>query len=338
MKSGETEPPVVEWWVVGDREGRVSTGAASSQPAVHEVAATRSADLWVAALDGLPTTDFIAYKVRGELGETEPHVFRIGVPPGESFRFAAFGDTRTNHHVHRAVIEAMAREKIEFVVHTGDMVDRGGIQSQWDRFFQIERPLLIKTPIVPAIGNHDMSARRYFRHYFMHNRWTKSRRYFVHDWGNLRIVIIDGGIECRDGCAQYVFAERALAEGVRQGKLMAMMLHYPPYSSGAHGSHEGVQESISELARRYGVELVIAGHDHNYERTKPIDGVTYVVSGSAGAPIRPVNPRWFTAEARTEPHYVLIDVESNRMILRAVNLKGDTFDTAVLEDNPPQAK
>lgn len=324
MKSDHDEPPVVEWSV----EGAVGEST--------RVTAERDVDLWIATLDDLPISDRIRYTVVTSRGSTEAQSFRIGVPDGESFRFAVFGDTRTGHQVHRAVVEAVAREKIEFYVHTGDMVDRGGIQSQWDLFFQIERPLMVKTPVVPAIGNHDMGARHYFRHYFMHQRWTRGRRYFSHDWGNLRIVVIDGGIECRDGCEQYVFAERALAKGAAEGKMMAMMLHFPPYSSGKHGSHMGVQKSISELARRYGVEVVIAGHDHNYERTKLIDGVTYIVSGSAGAPIRPVKPQWFTAEARTEPHYVLIDVERDRLVMRAVNLRGDTFDTAILRDNPPR--
>jgi hypothetical protein len=116
--------------------------------------------------------------------------------------------------------------------------------------------------------------------------------------------------------------------------LTVMFLHWPPYSSGAHGSQKNVQKPITDLSRRFGVELVVAGHDHNYERTRPIHGTTYVVSGSAGAPIRPVKPRWFTARARTEPHYVLVDVETDRMVLRAVNLRGDTFDSFVIEPNP----
>jgi Icc-related predicted phosphoesterase len=115
-----------------------------------------------------------------------------------------------------------------------------------------------------------------------------------------------------------------------------MMLHFPPYSSGDHGSHLGVQEPVTQLAKRHGVELVITGHDHNYERTVEIEGTTYIVSGSAGAPIRAVRPQWFTAHARTEPHYVLIDVEGHRMTLRAVNLKGEVFDTHIIEPNPPQ--
>jgi Icc-related predicted phosphoesterase len=118
---------------------------------------------------------------------------------------------------------------------------------------------------------------------------------------------------------------------------MVMALHYPPYSSGEHGSSPDVQGPISTLARRHGVELVLTGHDHDYERTRPIDGTTYVVTGSSGAPIRPIQPRWFTAEARTEPHYVLVDVEPERLILRAVNLRGETFDTAVIDANPPHS-
>jgi 3',5'-cyclic AMP phosphodiesterase CpdA len=189
---------------------------------------------------------------------------------------------------------------------------------------------------MPVVGNHDVSGRDYFRRYFLHALWSDNQHYFVREWGNLRVVGVDTGIECRAGCSQYYFAERALEEGRRKGQLMVLAMHQPPYSSGEHGSSSTTQGPISALARLHGVELVVAGHDHNYERSQPIDGTTYVVSGSSGAPIRPVRPRWFTAEARTEPHYILVDVEPHRLILRAVNLAGDTFDTTVIDDNPPR--
>ena len=89
---------------------------------------------------------------------------------------------------------------------------------------------------MPLVGNHDVSGRDYFRQYFLHALWAQNEHYFVRDWGNLRVVGVDSGIECREGCSQYYFAERALAEGARLGKLMVMALHYPPYSSGEHGS------------------------------------------------------------------------------------------------------
>jgi 3',5'-cyclic AMP phosphodiesterase CpdA len=292
--------------------------------------------MWVAELRDLPSGPAIRYRVRSAIGDTPDYQFRVGAEKDRRFRFGAFGDTRTGHSVHRSIVEALDREKVDFTVHTGDMVDRGGRQDQWTRFFQIERPLLVDTPIMPLVGNHDVSGRDYFRRYFLHALWAQNEHYFVRDWGNLRVVGVDSGIECREGCSQYYFAERALAEGARLGKLMVMALHYPPYSSGEHGSSSDVQSPISTLARRHGVELVLTGHDHNYERTQPIDGTTYIVTGSSGAPIRPLRPRWFTAEARTEPHYVLVDVEPERLIVRAVNLAGDTFDTTVIDNNAPR--
>jgi hypothetical protein len=117
--------------------------------------------------------------------------------------------------------------------------------------------------------------------------------------------------------------------------LMLMLLHQPPYSSGAHGSDEYVQGPVEGLATEYGVELVIAGHDHNYERTKLIKGVTYVVSGAAGAPIRPVKKQHFSEVVRTEPHYVVFDVNSDRLALRAINVAGETFDAAIIQALPP---
>jgi predicted phosphodiesterase len=351
LKAEGIPAPEVDFWVDLDADRKEAAPPSSSAPAaaaqppsgrstpsrlMQTATARRSADLWVAELRDLPSGPAIRYRVRSALGTTPDHQFRVGATQDRRFRFAAFGDTRTGHSVHRSIVEALDREAIDFTVHTGDMVDRGGRQDQWTRFFQIERPLLVDTPIMPLVGNHDVSGRDYFRQYFLHALWSNNEHYFVRDWGNLRIVGVDSGIECREGCSQYYFAERALAEGARRGQLMVMAMHYPPYSSGEHGSNADVQGPISSLARRHGVELVLTGHDHNYERTEPIEGTTYVVTGSSGAPIRPLRPSWFTAQARTEPHYVLVDVEAERLILRAVNLAGDTFDTTVIDPNPPR--
>lgn len=328
----------VEYWTEDASSTTSDTDKVPKGGLVLSVDMKQENDLLIATLQDLPMDKKTAYRVRTERGTTPIRRFRVGRKKGEGFRFAAFGDTRTGHSVHRAVVEAVAKERIDFVVNSGDLVDRGGVKSQWQRFFQIEKPLLERTPIIPAIGNHDWSGRQYFRRYFMLDRWTGDRRYFTQDWGNLRILTVDAGIECREGCAQYSFAEKALAEGSQRGMLMAMQLHFPPYSAGKHGSNKAVQKPLTDLARRYGVELVLAGHDHNYERTKVLDGTTYIVSGSAGAPIRPVSPEPFTAHTRTEPHYVLFDVIDDQITLRAINLQGEVFDSAVIQPNPPQAR
>ncbi len=309
---------------------KADTGGSGSQ------VAQREGDLYGATLAALPRGPVISYEVEvgGKVAGTGS--FRTGTAPGETaVRFAVFGDTRTNHQVHRAVIEAVAKEKIDFFLHTGDMVERGGKPEQWITYFQIERPLMEKAPILPSIGNHDLGNRGYYTTYFFLDEWTLGNSYFVTDWGNVRLISLDVNIICEERCRQYDFVKKALADGAAAGKLMVMFLHHPPYSSGSHGSDLVLRDVLAKLAKAYGVELVVTGHDHDYERTKSMDGTTYIVSGSAGAPIRAVNPQPFTAEARTEPHYVLVDVDGDRLSIRAINLRGEVFDSAVIPQNPP---
>ena len=334
VKAPLSEPPVVEWWTTPSKQYIAPAPERNRRRATGEL----WVDLWVTQLDHLPLDSFIAYRVRSELGDTEPEVFKAGATRGKPFRFAFFGDTRTNHNVHRAVIDAVAKQDIDFFVHTGDMVQWGGREPEWETFFRIERPLTRRAAIFPSIGNHDMSPRDFFGRYFLTTWWSSSLSYYYQDWGDLRVVAVDTGIECRDGCVQNWFARRALAEGARRNMLMILSMHFPPYSSGAHGSTEHVREAVEEIATKYGVELVLAGHDHNYERTKKIKGVTYVVSGAAGAPIRPVKKQHFSEVVRTEPHFVLADVNRDRIALRAINLQGETFDDDLIPALAPRGR
>ncbi len=61
-----------------------------------------------------------------------------------------------------------------------------------------------------------------------------------------------------------------------------MFLHKSPYGSSRHGGDAKVREDLEPLFVKHAVDLVFSGHDHVYERTIPIRGVTYVVSGGGG--------------------------------------------------------
>jgi len=333
-------PPTIEWWHDGSADEADSSPltAVGELPTLAEprrLEAELLDGLWVATLEGLPLDGGLHYRVRSKIGDTKAIPFKAGVSRGRPVRFAAFGDTRTGHHIHRALIEALARERVDFVVHSGDLVEFGGVEKLWRQFFRIESPSIAGRPLFASVGNHDISQRGYFRKYFMTERFAGSDRYFHRDWGDVRVVILDIEAELRAGSAQYEFLEERLAEGVRLGMTLVISLHYPPYSSGSHGSYQELQEVIGEIGPRFGVELVLAGHDHNYERSVPIDGVTYIVAASGGAPIRKISPTRFSAMLRTEPHYVLFDVQHGQLIGRAINLAGDVFDSFVIQQSSP---
>jgi hypothetical protein len=81
------------------------------------------------------------------------------------------------------------------------------------------------------------------------------------------------------------------------------------------------------LFEQYGVDLVINGHAHDYERTIPINGVTYVVTGGGGAPLYPVGKSDFTAFALAAHHLVSITLTNDQMELKAIDETGATIDT-----------
>ena len=315
------QPPRLSWWIGRDSDRR-------------EVIASRRDDLWVAVLAPPPGAR-VHYRVQAGGRSVGPFAFKAGERRGSSFRFVVYGDTRTRHIVNWEVIKGLSNERIDFAVHTGDLVSFGVQEREWRRFFAIQRPLMVKAPLFPMMGNHDASKLGHFRRFFIAELASGGRRYYARDWGDLRLVVMDDEEEYREGSAQYRFIDGKLAEAASREMLIVLAMHEPPYSSGDHGSNLTMRRTIEPLARRYGVELVVSGHDHNYERVKAIHGVTYVVTGSAGAPIHPVHPQSFTAAVRLEPHYVIVDVEKRGLTLRAINLKGHTFDSHVIPPNPP---
>ncbi len=334
------EAPIVEWWIdPTDVVGTASTTVTAStarQPTQRTVMEDLDG-FWVAVLPDLPYDTGIYYRVRSSAGDTRVLRFLAGASRGRKLRFAAFGDTRTGHEIHRGLVEAMAKENIEFAIHSGDLVEFGGVEEQWEQFFRIEGPLMSQVPLFAAVGNHDNSLRNHFRQYFLTRMYAGKNRYYYQDWGDVRVIIMDSEIELRKGSDQYAFLDRVLREGAENDQLMFMSLHYPPYSSGEHGSNLEIRQILGELAPRYGVEVILAGHDHDYERTKIIDGVTYLVAASGGATIRAIAPSDFSVVMRTEPHFLLFDVDRQSLVGRAINLRGDTFDTFVVPPNPPRA-
>ena len=325
-----SKPPVVSW-----RRTTASTATkASARPNVSAVKAIDRDGIWVAVLSDLPIGPRLQYRVESSLGTHGPFQFRAGRARDEKFRFAAFGDTRSGHKVHRSLIESMAKEDIDFLIHSGDIVYSGGVLEQWHRFFRIESPVIRRVPIFAAIGNHDTSPRGHFRRYFLMSLVNENTRYYTQDWGPVRVLIMDSSTEGRKGSDQYQYLEQKMRDAAERNMIMLLALHHPPYSAGAHGSDLEMREIVGELGPKYGLEVVLAGHDHNYERTKRIDGVTYMVAASGGAPIRRMTPSWFSERVRTEPHYVIFDVDRNSLVGRAVNLAGETFDSFVVPPNP----
>jgi 2',3'-cyclic-nucleotide 2'-phosphodiesterase (5'-nucleotidase family) len=79
------------------------------------------------------------------------------------------------------------------------------------------------------------------------------------------------------------------------------------------------------ILRRHAVDLVLAGHDHHYERTRPLHDTTYVVSGG-GCKTTTVGRSDLTAAAESTLNFVHVDVRGDRLVARAVRPDGTLAD------------
>jgi Icc-related predicted phosphoesterase len=128
------------------------------------------------------------------------------------------------------------------------------------------------THLLAILGNHDKpNGDAQLAALGMPGHWWSVVR------GDVQIIGLDSNQP--DNPDQLAWLQETLVASTATWKIVA--LHHPPYSAGYQGSDKKVRHAFVPLFERYGVQLVLSGHDHDYQRSKPINGVTYVVSGAA---------------------------------------------------------
>lgn len=165
--------------------------------------------------------------------------------------------------------------------------------------------------LMAIVGNHDVkngNGEPQMRALGMPGLW------WARTIGNVLIVGLNSNDP--DNEEQRRFVETSLAQSTARWKIVA--LHHPPYSAGYQGSSVHVREVYSPIFEKYGVQLVLSGHDHDYQRSKPINGVTYIVSGG-GAGTRRTGEASFTAVSFSWHHFLDIAAFRERLVVRAIN-------------------
>ena len=127
--------------------------------------------------------------------------------------------------------------------------------------------------------------------------------------------------------AQLAWLDDTLASTNATWKIVA--LHHPPYSAGYQGSSQDVRDAFVPIFQRHGVQLVLSGHDHDYQRSIELDGVTYIVTGAA-AGTRRTGEASFTAVSFSWHSYVEVGIYRDRLIGRVLNQDNRVADEWVL--------
>ncbi len=297
---------------------------------------------YVARLDRLRPATIYCYEVRdGERRLAGPFGFATAPPPGDGrpIRLVVFGDMGWRSPDQDAVLEQIGRVEFDLALLAGDIAYPGGTLDQLERnLFAVYAPLMRSAPFFPASGNHDYltADAAPFRQAFSlpENGGDAGReRWYSFDWGDVHVVVLDSEVL---GSAQTRWLEADLAR--TRAPWVIAMVHRAPFGSGERGPDLPTRRAFVPTLTRHRVPLVLAGHEHHYERLHMPDGATYLISGGGGRGTRRLAAgAEHSAFAAQVAHFVYIAIEGDRLQLWAIDASGQTFDTATLARMPRPA-
>jgi 3',5'-cyclic AMP phosphodiesterase CpdA len=197
-----------------------------------------------------------------------------------SVKFAVIGDTGTGSSSQQRVAERLTQSRgrfpFEFVLMLGDNLYGGENPDDFVRKFERPYKALLDAGVTfhATLGNHDDPKQVFYKPFNMNGERYYS---FKAPSGSIRFFSLNSNYMDKP---QLAWLEKELSASGSEWKIA--FFHHPLYSSGdKHGADEVLREQLEPLFLKYGVDLVLTGHEHFYERLKPQKGIQYFIAGSS---------------------------------------------------------
>jgi 3',5'-cyclic AMP phosphodiesterase CpdA len=253
-----------------------------------------------------------------------------------SLRWLAIADSGSGDRRQMAVGEQMAKvhqqRPVDLVLMAGDNIyPDGNLNRVEATFLQPYRALLeARVPFHAVLGNHDIRTGNgdpqvAYAPFGMKGRWYALRQ------GPVEFFMLDTNMNAR-WQHQLPWLKRALAASTAPWKVVVG--HHPIYSSGFYGDDPAAIARLTPLFQHYGVQLYINGHEHHYERSRVIEGTTYLQVGGAGATLRAVVPAERSAKAVSRHSFAEITATPTTLDVNGWDERGERIDGAVLRRRP----
>ena len=247
-----------------------------------------------------------------------------------SLRFAVIGDTGSGTDKQRDVGDMMIKYHalfpFEFVLMMGDNLYGGEAPQDFQKkFAEPYRALLDqKVKFYATLGNHDQALQVNYENFNM-----DGKEYYRFKKGDVAFYSLNSNYMDKK---QVKWLEDELGRDTSEWKVC--FFHHPPYSSAKkHGSDGQLREVVEPIFLKYGVNVVLTGHDHVYERIKPQKGIYYFVSG-AGGKLRTGDIDGDTGLTEKsydrDLHFMLFEVAGKQMYFQAISRTGETIDSGMI--------
>lgn len=218
------------------------------------------------------------------------------------WQIADFGYPAGNPAQMAEIINADTRADIVLTAGDNDYVGNYALSVQ--PFYGV--PWLARTKLYPCPGNHDWDYGTLLAPYLAYFSFLNGARYYSHRFGIVEVFMLSDGFDSSmvnlepggytagtldangdpvGGSDQWRWFVRSVKASKAIWKIAC--IHHPPWASGnSHVGQPGVTANGSNIPlqwqfKQIGIDLVISGHEHSYERLL-IDGMTYIVNGLGG--------------------------------------------------------
>ena len=295
LQSATPDSIVIRWRTKTENLGSVRYGSEPNNlgNSVTEPVPTREHVLQLAHL-APSTTYFYSVGTSAEtLAKGADCQFVTPPPPGQPkpTRIWVIGDSGVFNSGYGDVISVRdayygftRKHKTDLWLALGDNAYLDGTDQEYqENFFEVFPWLLRQSPVWTTIGNHETyssDAAGWFPYLDMFTLPTAAeaggtasgtRRYYSFDYANIHFVSLDSMTQSRGSNAPMANWLRADLAATTSPWIIAFW-HHPPYSMGSHNSdyeYELIQmrENILPILEARGVDLVLSGHSHNYERS-----------------------------------------------------------------------
>jgi len=287
---------------------------------------------------------------------------KTAVGPVETFRtlktagpvrFMAFGDSGGGSIAQYEIARVLREAAPDLVLHTGDVLYPLFETNRVDaRCLSVYGVQMRTTPFFFTIGNHDLFGgdAAYLESFFLPtNTATGTEHFYSFEHGDVHFCslflptrslnALYPNYVLGEGTAQYQWLTNDLASTSKPWKVL--FFHAALNTSGLHRwdtnsvSYDRLefQRLLLPIAERYGVQLVLTGHDHNFQRFAPMNGTHLVVTGGGGGYLYTTLTEWDSAAVRFWPvyHCVRVNINGDTLRLEALDMNGTVFDSMVIQ-------
>lgn len=218
------------------------------------------------------------------------NIFFVTPPPvgtSQATRIWVIGDSGTadaNAAAVRNAYRTVARtRKADLWLMLGDNAYSSGTDPQYQAaVFDMYPDILRNTVLWPTIGNHEATVSPYLSIFTLPQAAeaggvaSGTERYYSFDYGDIHFICLDSWSSDRSSDGEMCNWLRMDLEATTQPWLIAFW-HHPPYTKGSHDSDVEVElvamrRNVLPILESYGVDLVLCGHSHSYERSFLLNG------------------------------------------------------------------